>query len=517
MRCTSCARRCARPGSRSTPPAASADGPRWRASTTSWAGRRWRSTTSMPPGAGGPCRRTCRRSTPASCSGRSGDVGPAAWPVGRRVRVEPPWPRRWSTPIRCGWRRPSATSWATRSSTGRARRGAVGVGRGLLGAAQRGRRRLRPAGAARDAAPACARRSRVAAGLAIADEIARRHGGRLESSPADAAGCRMTLDLPLPVGEVEDQGASLSLHLDGIELDRSAQGGGRRRPAPVDPEGLRWAVRCNRCGGAGEPGAGADRPRGPRARPRRSRPPRTSPAARRRCASASGRSSRSSSRSVRWARACGCGVGPRRAPRAAALCAGGRLRAARGATASKIGAPLGAGSTTAAALEGAGGGRRARGCALGERVGRRRGDRPAAPAIVRAGGVDVLVTAARPRRHRGDTELALEDVEVLAVRAADVAGRPRRRACRGLAAGDSRQSVIALRSRSASELRLLSAEPRRPRAPAHPAGGRRLAVSAAVAPRRANAPQRRRRVGAGACWRYSSCVRISSSSPRPIS
>ena len=50
----------------------------------------------------------------------------------------------------------------------------------------------------------------------------------------------MTLELPLPVGDVDDEGPALSLHLNGIELNRSASGQWAARPAPADPEGLRW-------------------------------------------------------------------------------------------------------------------------------------------------------------------------------------------------------------------------------------------------------------------------------------
>ncbi|UGS35697.1 sensor histidine kinase [Capillimicrobium parvum] len=174
-----------------------------------------------------------------------GQVGvtwaPLAWPVGRRVRVEPPVaaPVVHADPVRLAQALGNLVGNALEHGTGDvvlsvsvagswARLSVADGGSGLPAPLGTLRRRARGGRGSRGR------------GLAIADEIARRHGGRLESSPADAAGCRMTLDLPLPVGEVEDQGASLSLHLDGIELDRSASRRWSARPAPVDSEGLRW-------------------------------------------------------------------------------------------------------------------------------------------------------------------------------------------------------------------------------------------------------------------------------------
>lgn len=60
-------------------------------------------------------------------------------------------------------------------------------------------------------------------GLAIAAEVAHRHGGRLESDAPGTAGCRMTIVLPLPVRE-GDESPTWSVRRGGSDRGRPAEG-----------------------------------------------------------------------------------------------------------------------------------------------------------------------------------------------------------------------------------------------------------------------------------------------------
>ena len=171
---------------------------RWRWSTSSCAGRGSRSTTS----------------TAARAGGRAGDaaevleahevveavvrvVAPVARGLEAELGVGRCRPGCSSTATGCGSARRSATSSPTRSSTGRARCSSrVRVGADALRIEVDDDGPGLPAPVAVLAARPRAGRGRRGRGLAIASEIAARHGGRVSAAPAPR-GARLVLELPL--------------------------------------------------------------------------------------------------------------------------------------------------------------------------------------------------------------------------------------------------------------------------------------------------------------------------------
>jgi len=173
-----------------------------------------------------------------------GQVGaswaPLAWPVGRRVRVEHD-PTRAAPVIHAD---PARLAQALGNLVGNALEhgeGDVVLGVEAAGAFVRlsvtdgGTGLPAPLGTLRRRARAG--RGARGRGLAIASEVARRHGGRLVSDGPDGAGCRMVLELPLPVRDAEEAGPSFAFDLNGVRLSGAPGSGWTVRRAPEDLAG----------------------------------------------------------------------------------------------------------------------------------------------------------------------------------------------------------------------------------------------------------------------------------------
>ena len=196
--------RAARPADRGAPGAARRRAPRRRSARApgrhrprARAGPRSRSTTSPPRATGAASPTATSRSTSATCSPTRRSRGGWSTASSAAGSSSPSRARaRWCAATACAWRRRSATSWPTRSSTAtdgcacwRARR--------ATGCASRSPTRAPglPAPVGDLTRRPRAGRGRRGRGLAIAADIADRHGGRLVAAPA-ARGARVALELP---------------------------------------------------------------------------------------------------------------------------------------------------------------------------------------------------------------------------------------------------------------------------------------------------------------------------------
>ena len=199
--------------------------------------RRPRCRPPRPAGDGAPAGGRHRR---AARAGRR-DVGAARMAgrparPGRDVRRRPGDPRR-SGAVGAGARQPRRQRPRARDG----RRGAVGVGRGPVRAPQRVRRRLGPAGAARDAAPAGAwGRGSRGRGLAIASEIVRRRARPAGELAAGSRGLPDDARAAAAGGRRGRRGAGALTASQRAQAQPLHVWRWAARPAPADPEGLRW-------------------------------------------------------------------------------------------------------------------------------------------------------------------------------------------------------------------------------------------------------------------------------------